>query len=276
MKKAIAAILSMFVGLYGYAIVDEALENRVKNLEYAVSSQEECINSLHRLGDYSMTTDPTENTTSTTTIPTFNGTFRNVGKQTKFMFRLYSNGAIRYVGTFAFEPTDPLYPTSSTSPYLSYLSLSTSPYYYSTRSHQTAPTDTTSITTSTSNISSTTLPDDYEEYFAYITESSAVVTSTEDTSSVLTYYDHNYDVSTSIKYKNKTYTTVTVKGYTDEIFAGKTISMICQIYNCHICCVVKNNGIIASDGTFEIKYIYESSHYPNSNACYEINSLYIF
>ncbi len=71
MKKAIAAILSMFVGLYGYAIVDEALENRVKNLEYAVSSQEESINSLHGLGAYSTTytmytLESSSETTSTT------------------------------------------------------------------------------------------------------------------------------------------------------------------------------------------------------------------
>ncbi len=52
MKKAIAALLSMFVGIFGYAIVDETIEARVSNLEAAVSSQQEEIESLHHIGKY--------------------------------------------------------------------------------------------------------------------------------------------------------------------------------------------------------------------------------
>ena len=249
MKKAIAAILSMFVGLYGYAIVDEALENRVKNLEYAVSSQEECINSLHGLGAYSTTytmytlessSETTSTTELTTTRPTtipFDGTYRNVGKQTKFMFRLYSNGVIKYVETG--------------------IPLRTTTYP-----------------------SSTTLPDEYEEYFTYITESSAVVTSTEQTTSMLTYYNDNYDNCSSIEYENRVYATVTVKGYTDEIFAGKTISMDCSVHNYDseysLENVTKNNGIIAENGSFEIIYVYRGSGYPSSYARYNIYALNIF
>ncbi|MBR0112222.1 MAG: hypothetical protein IJM02_00580 [Clostridia bacterium] len=45
MKKALAAILASFVGLFGYQIVDKAIEARVDNLEYQVSSQQEVISS---------------------------------------------------------------------------------------------------------------------------------------------------------------------------------------------------------------------------------------
>lgn len=43
MKKAIAALLASFLGLFGYQIVDKAMESRVENLEYQVSSQQEVI-----------------------------------------------------------------------------------------------------------------------------------------------------------------------------------------------------------------------------------------
>ena len=58
MKKAIAAILSLFVGIFGYSLVDKTIEERVSNLEYEVSSLQSEVESLHSI----------ENSTKTSAI----------------------------------------------------------------------------------------------------------------------------------------------------------------------------------------------------------------
>ncbi|MBR5562419.1 MAG: DUF4474 domain-containing protein [Clostridia bacterium] len=62
MKKIIATALSILVGAFGYTIVDQAIEDRVTNLEYAVSSLEAVVESYHNA--------PTTKSPITTQLPT--------------------------------------------------------------------------------------------------------------------------------------------------------------------------------------------------------------
>ncbi len=100
MKKAIAALLASIVGLFGYQIVDKALDERVANLEQQVSSQQEEIESLHGIGRYSEPED----------VP---GTFivgdpgneyspkvgdvENYSGVTELTFRVYCDGRIKNI-----------------------------------------------------------------------------------------------------------------------------------------------------------------------------------
>lgn len=274
MKKAFIALLATILGTFGYAVVDKTIEQRVTTLESQVSSQEEVIESLHGLGNYTHQYSKAEtNTTSTTTKiyttriePTYvtnattsktyttsttsgtttavnmdNVVFRNVSNQTKFMFRIYSNGEIRYVRTGMGD------------------------YYATTKK------------------AATQLPSEYKEYFAYITNSSASIRYEESTK-LYTYYDNNYDIQTSLKEVNTYYTTITVKGKTDPVFAGKKIAMDTGVgrwssddyFDSYMECYSENGSVISSDGSFEITYIYKSNYLSGEEICYEINSLNIY
>ena len=103
MKKAFIALMSTFLGLFGYTVVDQALEARVANLESYVSSQaividsqQDEIESLHRLGKY----DDSSTTISHTSASYWKGkVFQPNNLQTKYMFRVYSDGTVYLVRT---------------------------------------------------------------------------------------------------------------------------------------------------------------------------------
>ena len=228
MKKAFIALMSTFIGLFGYTIVDEALEARVANLESSVSSQavvidsqQDEIESLHFLGKYSTTTkkatttrvnpttatnfdeDQSDNTTvspdptafsGTTIVPTSaeywkNRIFQPVsGIQTKHMYRVYNNGRVDYV------PTGVVYPT-------------------------------TAVTTSNDgqNVSNTSEDaDTYKECFLYYDSSELKVTSAEVNTKQYSYYDQDYSMGTTDIETNFYVLQFSLTGHTDKELAGKT------------------------------------------------------
>jgi hypothetical protein len=223
MRKAIAALLSMFVGLFGYAIVDDAMESRVANLESVVSSQQNEIDSLHGLNSYSHTTTAFTGTTADTstyreTITTKVNSYYSA--KTKFMFRLYSDGYIAYI------------PSGTAT-------ITTRRYYTTTRA---------SVTTTTA------FPEEYREYFAYITDSSCVLSSKETQTRIYTYYNSDYTMCSTVSSCDNFHLTLTVKGYTDKVFAGKCISIQVKIgegdsESSYVTC----KGTIADDGTFNVQ-----------------------
>lgn len=263
MKKAIAALLASFVGLFGYQIVDKTIEARVDNLEYQVSSQQEEIESLHRIGKYSVSLSSSTEFYSSSNVssqfetsslyedPSLSESISSVEYpvlvtvgyvfpikklQTKYMYRVYSNGAIRYV------PTG-LAPVCTTAP-------------------------------------NATLPDDYDEYYLYVNSVEAVVTSIEDKTESYTYYDADYTLKTGTTTKKLVSVTVTVSGKTDPIFAGKKVTIYPQIYRSDsddgLYNITSNSTVIEDNGSFEIKTIYEGeSFYIQENCGFNLYSVSI-
>lgn len=120
MKKAIAALLSTFVGIFGFQIADKAIDERVSDLEYSVSSQQEEIESLHRIGKYEETTtafyegettdkpDESSSHTSLTVTPSVSITdfsYDNISVGDRFDYngsraykiRIYSDASFKFI-----------------------------------------------------------------------------------------------------------------------------------------------------------------------------------
>ena len=100
MKKALAALLASLVGLFGYQIVDKALEDRVADLEQQVSSQQEEIESLHGIGRYSEPGDipgtPTVGDPAGEYRPAVGDIEEYIGV-TELTFRVYCDGRIKNI-----------------------------------------------------------------------------------------------------------------------------------------------------------------------------------
>ena len=100
MKKAIAALLASLVGLFGYQIVDKALEERVADLEQQVSSQQEEIESLHGIGRYSEPGDipgtPSVGVPADEYKPAA-GDVENYTGVTELTFRVYCDGRVQNI-----------------------------------------------------------------------------------------------------------------------------------------------------------------------------------
>lgn len=120
-KRFIAAALSILVGTFGYTIVDSTIENRISFLESEVVELREEVSKYHSNNDFTGI-DPTLANTQhdnqiteyfpiITTCPPITVSYPTTGiypaqgdflykdpdGQTKFLFRKYSNGSIRYV-----------------------------------------------------------------------------------------------------------------------------------------------------------------------------------
>lgn len=251
MKKALAALLASFVGLFGYQIVDKAIEARVSNLESSVSSlvdvvksQEDKIDSFNynttsgiedltnsAVNPHSSTSSSTENSTNKEVYVGYSFPARNL--QTKYMFRLYSNGAIRYISTgYGNKP----------------------------------------VATTTSN---TTLPDFYYEFFLNLTSVEVKVTSIEDKSESFTYYDSDYTLQTHITNKKLVYVTVNISGQTNPAFAGKKVSAYPYIYineyDDSLSYIIEPESVINEDGSFEISSVYIGGFFNiGENSCYSL------
>ncbi len=230
MKKALAAILASFVGLFGYQIVDKAIEARVDNLEYQVSSQQEEIESLHKIGKYSNSeyNDPyTENSVNANSetqatfsldsshegdddnhntndnnnnysdsYPSIGGVQEYTG-QKKYMFRLYESGWFRYISPGS-SPLENNIQVSSTEP------------------------------TTSDNTYAETRPagarDDgiyyIDDYYLTITSASRTILGIEDATEK--YYDNNYSVQSRVT--GSVYTVkYHIEGHTDQALAGKKL-----------------------------------------------------
>ncbi len=218
LKKAIAALLASFVGLFGYQIVDKALESRVDNLEYQVSSQQEEIESLHNIGKYSISysssTDSSENSsdsTSSTIEPSFD-----------------------YSRTFV---TPSNIETSNVEPHTVYPG---HPEYKKVMMRAHYDLDSDKLYANAIEENGTVSDNDYPLYYSY--DDPLCVASEEVTR---TYYDDEYSVTSGYDYS---YDVVTyhVKGYTDKIFAGCVL--------CFDGSQISNGGVINEDGTFEFDY----------------------
>ena len=253
MKKAFIALMSTFIGLFGYTIVDEALEARVANLENSVSSQavvidsqQDEIESLHFLGKYSTTAskptttrrvpttvtpssdEPSENTTFfQTTIPVPTSAEYWQGKvfrpayeiQTKYMYRVYENGNIESV------PTGIIYPTTTTT-------------LQNTTNGETAPT----------NLG---YEGAYKECFLYLDSYELKVTDAGTNTKDYSYYDQDYSLGTTEFETNYYVLKFNLTGHADKELNGKTANVNYMVsgnsfnltqYFSDLDCVIDENG----------------------------------
>lgn len=263
MKRIIAAALSVLVGAFGYTIVDQAMEDRVTNLESEVVELRGEVSKYHPKN----TTSPYEGSEVFTT-EAVGYTGAQVGdflvetenSTRKFLIREYNDGRYVYIPSYNYEPV-------------------------SFGQKATTAIEATNITGDDvldGFEMTTTQPYALKEYFLYVTESTAQITAIEDKVSYSYGYDKNYsEVSKPIN-KIKTFVTVTYKGYTDSSLAGKKIQVETEFtpydgdyFNCYQERIEGN--IIKSDGSFECIIVYSDSyiHYSSIPYYFVIRSLSI-
>lgn len=240
MKKALAALFASFVGLFGYQIVDKAIEERVNNLEYQVSSQQEEIESLHHLGKYG-------NVNEEITIPSFysEASSLNIGDtqkytgQTKFLFREYADGSVVFISTSDSNSINniKIFPANE----ISFKSRNEDQAEIAPAKEETPKSaETPAIAPPT------TYADGKREYindfYIYINDASRKIVNKKDNYTKL--YDENYSVQSrksgfeySVRY--------IINGNADLYFAGKEV----LIYTSENICI---KTIINNDGTFSV------------------------
>ena len=273
MKKALAALLASFVGLFGYQIVDKAIEERVNNLEYQVSSQQEEIESLQGTGNHSLTTrrplpigyvSPEEFPDLTLSISA--GDTQYYIGQTKFLFREYTNGAIKYISpdnsdsineskvsavnnktTIVYneeqaEIAPSKYELSSTDSNAS-TSATLSTEYYNDPSSIKASEDASKAMEELSKQVSSLLSTRYiNDYFLFITEASRTIISKKDYHTKV--YDEFYSTHNQV-YKSEYNVRYLISGKTDKELSGREIIIYTQEGTAL-------STIIQNDGTFTI------------------------
>lgn len=253
MKKIIAAALSVLVGAFGYTIVDQAMEDRVTNLESeVVELREEVSNNHPQYSEYGTTNDQSMTIGSYLT--------ETSDSLHKFLIREYTNGNFSYIPHYGYEPVSFVDRTSAT-----------------TELTPTRPTTTQPITSSTTNdgatgsfVTTTQAPshipvNPVDDYFLYITESSAQITDISDEVTYIYGYDKDYSWgSKPSTTKTTTYITVSCKGYTDPALSGK--KPVFYIVLNDIVSIMRSIGpeeIIVNkinpDGSFEYKAIYATT-----------------
>lgn len=259
MKRIIAAALSILVGAFGYTIVDSAIEDRVATLESEVVELREEVSRYHP----QYTTSPYEGSEVFTTIPHYFttelheevqvGSFlaESSNTQHKFLLRKWTDGRINYIPPYNYsEVTSNTYVPTTTQ---RYTAVSTTPYVQTSLLSQyevgiTDPLDERLDHTTTKASTS------YKDYFLYITTSSAQIIESTKKETYSYWYDKEYSkVSTAI---NKPVTTVEFifKGYTDPVFAGKTLTLSFSVGEDDYGYVgdFSITGTIGLDGTFEL------------------------
>lgn len=289
MKRIIAAALSVLVGAFGYTIVDKALENRVATLESEVVELREEVSRYHPANN-SFTTS--KNTTTHTYPPTTGDIMLEVGdylsessnSMHKFMLRKWSYGSVQYISPTSYG--------GGTQPWIDYnlhVAAATSEIFTPTDSRLTTAKTTTKLSAYTTKPSTTefipenptdsritatrvptTAPITYEDFFLYVTDSSAQVTSVEGDISYYYWYDNNYSQMSEPIKRDKTTVEFTFKGYTDPVFAGMKV-IIHPNYYFKLERLVSNT--INTDGAFEYKAIYSTDDILYNTSNYYLNSV---
>lgn len=216
MKKIIAAALSILVGAFGYTIVDKALENRVANLESEIVELKEEVSRYH----------PQPISADTSKVPLLTGsTYRPTTSS-------------RHT-----EPTTPgLYPgkyidksSDSKSKFLLRLYDDGDLVYLKPENYQE---DMTRIY--------------YNDYFLYLTESSAQITAVDSKEEYSYKYDDDYSLISCPYIRSLVTIKFNYKGYTDPALAGRRIDFSVKVFNSYgFWTHLGENNIINPDGSFE-------------------------
>lgn len=259
MKKIIAAALSVLVGAFGYTIVDQAMEDRVTNLESEVIELREEVSRYHPRYTYTTEYDypSTEVENITTVTESYETTEDSSGihvgeylyelsnSRRKFLIREYNNGELEYVPSYRYEP-------------VSFDQKSTSYTIETTEMRKTEVTD--GFGNGIPNIYAT------NEYFLYLTDVTAQWTKTEEETSYSYSYDKDYSQVSQKYVTEKNYITVKYKGYTDPQLAKTKIGF--EVYGYWSDYSWKpisvTNNIIDEDGRFEFEAIYCRESYLDS------------
>lgn len=127
-------------------------------------------------------------------------------------------------------------------------------------------------TTTRSETTTKSIP--IREFFVYLTDSTAVVSSVDTSTSLKYSYDNDYSQISEAIRSEKTYVTITYRGYTDPSLAGKTISFRPSFIggSYHLKQTIADN-VIKKDGTFEFSATYLLDHLYSTQ--YSINSVEI-
>ena len=260
MKRIIAAALSVLVGAFGYTIVDQAMEDRVTNLESEVVELREEVSRYHpkyetSFDDITTTTEEdiitTERTTETTAteIITTETTATTASKElqvgdylivssnsrSKFLIREYNYGRKEYI---AYNNYTPL-PTTTKNP--------------TTTTKISNPYDDFGETTTSAYV--------IGEYFLYLTDVTAQWTDTTEEVSYATSYDKDYSQVTKKYTTEKNYITVKYKGYTDPNLANTKINFIVDDYMWNQISISRN--VIDENGYFDFEVVYCSQGTPS-------------
>ena len=258
MKRIIAAALSILVGAFGYNIVDKALEDRVATLESEVVELREEVSGYH---SYENTLSSVNSTTTTKGYisPTKLkiGDYLVESPQSRHIFRLrmYSNGNV----TCHLPNNENHYtlPNFGTVVYQNSISL------VNENSVGTSKNDTKS--SHTTNL-------DYEEFYLYITETSAQITDIETNVSYIIREDENYSKISFPIEDNKTTILISCKGYTDPVLAGRKIRFY---YSTEAFSNQYITNTVGVDGSFEYVAKYSIRYVPYSNNAYGFGSVYV-
>ena len=228
MKKALAALLASFVGLFGYQIADKALEERVSDLESSVSSLADQMNSQQYDADddttYQIPTLPPAPTLPTQPISI--GTKQEYSGHKKFLLREYTDGEIVYISPFNSDSINEI-KVESTNKTVNENKAKTTP-----------------VLDSAIYIALTTGPvgrSYTNDYYLYITDASRTIIDIDDKITVV--YDEDYNTQTQVYGKEFT-VKYNIKGMTDKALSGKEILFFTQDH-----ALLKT--IINSDGTFD-------------------------
>lgn len=247
MKRFIAAALSVLVGTFGYTIVDSTIEARVSSLESEVVELREEVSKYHGnnipTGNEQTTPANTEYDNPTTehfsiitTYPSATNSYPTTGiypAQGDFLFK-DPDGQTK----FLFRKY-----SDGSIQYVSYDDLN-----FPTGSNQEA----------------------FDEYYLYVTNSSAQILSVEEETTYNSWYDKDYSMYTSVSTYKKVLVSVEIIGYTDPVFAGKKIKFS-HYSHPQITSINIADSFICSDGSFSYRAEYIVY---TTNGMYGENSFY--
>ncbi len=293
MKRIIAAALSILVGAFGYTIVDQSIDDRVSKLESEVVELRGEVSAYHSENstEISPTTDivlavGTKLTKSSSSLHKFfvleyaNGFYLfvhpndfNDRVSTTMLLRSNSPYGIttttkRATTTDPDLPCDPIGKTTTTTKRFTTTDPDNPNGFIGTTTTTRRETTTTSATTTTKPN-----PKPVRDLFVYLTDSTAVVSSVDTSMSLKYSYDNDYSQISETVQNNKTYITITYKGYTDPSLAGKTINFRTSLPGDYLLNQPITNNVIKRDGTFEFSATYSLDHLYGTE--YTINSVEI-
>ncbi len=313
MKRIIATALSILVGAFGYTIVDQSIDDRVSKLESEVVELRGEISSYHahQITDAgaASTTRQDEGNTHPTVFDVGTKLIKTSSSLHKFLVREYSDGWFEFIHPNSYKTT--IYETSTDSDTINLYRITTtdpdipidpikttttrktttSPDYpgdpiKTTKARETTtdpnntnePIAATTKHKTTTQMETTTTtncdPKPIRDLFVYLTDSTAVVSSVDTSTSLKYSYDNDYSQVSKAVQSEKTYVTITYIGYTDPSLAGKTISFRPSFLGggYHLKQTIADN-VIKKDGTFEFSATYLLDHLYSTQ--YSINSVEI-
>lgn len=276
MKRIIAATLSVLVGAFGYTIVDQAMEDRVTNLESEVVELREEVSKYHpkytiedwegsTTEDYTTSTDEWDDTTTETVgftgIQVGDYLYESSNSIRKFLIREYNDGRYRYIPSHNYEPVS-----------LGQKLTTTKGFNDTTVNSYGDIQDGFDETTRLAE--QTTQPYATKEYFLYVTDVTAQWTKTEEETSYSYSYDKDYSQVSRKHITEKNYITVKYKGYTDPQLAGTKISFAMYGYYDDYSWQPTSitNNLIDENGYFEFEAIYYRNSYIDN---FSIDSIVI-